>query len=522
MKPEELAEQVEILAKKLSRVENDKLELEKKNKKLEEQVSWLTRQLFGRKTDRVDRNPDQQDLFNEIEYSKKNESPQDVIEVKAHKRKKKRGISIPENATFRHTYLDIAEADKKCAGGHIMTKFGEDETQKFHYIPPHIEVETIHRPKYVCVIKDCISAEGNHPEVKMPPLPPSIIPKSVATASFLAYCLVSKFCDGLPFYRQVYLLARIGFEITRATLCNWMGIAHDAAIPLLNLMKEYLLKSFLIGIDETPVRVLKEDGKEKGSKCFMWVFRGGTQKAPVILFHYDPGRNGDVPIEFLGDYKGYIQTDGLPAYHKIGKREGIILIGCWAHVRRDFSDIIKDSEGVQGVAHEMVAMIRRLYAIEDEVRDCDPEVIKAARQERSVPILNEIKIFLDKSLPTVAPESSLGKALTYMEKQWPKLIRYVDDGRIPIDNNGVENTIRPFVIGRKAWLFSDTADGARASAAFYSLIETAKANGLEPYSYLKYIFEQIPLCQNPDDWAKLLPWNVDREAVKAWKMQPHR
>jgi hypothetical protein len=270
-------------------------------------------------------------------------------------------------------------------------------------------------------------------------------------------------------------------------------------------------------MDETTIQVLKEKNKAASSKSYMWVQRGGPPDKPVILFDYDASRSGGVPVRLLEGYRGYLQCDGYEGYGAIGKREGITLVGCWAHARRKFDEAIK-AQGKKGKtkagrATRGLAYIQKLYRIETQAKELTPEARFALRQEQAVPLLNEMRAWLDKSLPEVPPQSAVGKALSYLHGQWTKLARYVEDGRLDIDNNAAERTIRPFVIGRNNWLFAVTVKGAEASSRLYSLILTAKANGHEPYRYLCHVFKELPAATTVEHVEALLPFNIKPDAL---------
>ena len=282
-------------------------------------------------------------------------------------------------------------------------------------------------------------------------------------------------------------------------------------MTLINLMRDKLLEAPLIHCDETVVQVLKEPGKTPQSQSYMW----GQVAEPepdhkVVLFNYAPSRSGSVPMELLSGFKGYLQTDGYQGYAAIGRQEGVISQGCWAHARRKFDETIKGQKknSKTGKAHTGLAYIQKLYRIERTLVEKTIEEKKSVRQEQSLPILKQLRQWLDKSLPQVPPKTLLGKALHYLHNQWDKLIRYCDEGYLRMDNNLAENAIRPFVVGRKAWLFSNSQKGADASANLYSLIETAKACGVEPYAYLKMVFARLPAAKNSEDIEQLLPWRV--------------
>jgi hypothetical protein len=315
-------------------------------------------------------------------------------------------------------------------------------------------------------------------------MPPQPIPKSIASPALLAHVCTAKYADALPLYRQEDILRRAGIELPRATLANWMLKLGELVVPLINLLRDTVLECGVVQMDETTVQVLKEQNKAASTKSYMWVQRGGPPGKPVILFDYDPSRSGTVPVRLLDGFSGFLQCDGYEGYSAVGKREDIVLVGCWAHARRKFDEAIK-AQGKKGKAKAGrattgLAFIQKLYRIEKLAREVSAQERLRHRQEQAVPLLGEMRAWLDKSLPEVPPQSAVGKALNYLHGQWPKLVRYVEDGQIDIDNNAAERAIRPFVIGRNNWLFSDTVRGAEASARLSSLILTDKANGHEP------------------------------------------
>ncbi len=294
--------------------------------------------------------------------------------------------------------------------------------------------------------------------------------------------------------------------------------------PLINLMREHLLDYDIVHMDETTVQVLKEPGKTAQSTSYIWVQRGGPPEHPLILYDYDPSRSQAVPKRLLEGYRGTLQTDGYEGYNGVCREQEIVQIGCWAHARRKFDEALK-AQGTKGKPKAGKAVmglnfIQRLYRIEKAVQDGSAERRYEVRQQQARPVLDALRDWLEKSLPGVPPSTATGKALGYLHTQWDKLIGYLDDGRLPIDNNRTENAIRPFVLGRKNWLFSDTVHGAKASANLYSLVETAKANGLEPYRYLRQVFERLPQAQTVAEIEALLPGNVNPENLLPAKNQP--
>jgi len=285
--------------------------------------------------------------------------------------------------------------------------------------------------------------------------------------------------------------------------------------PLINLMRDRLLEYDIVQIDETRVQVLKEAGRRAQSKSYLWVQRGGPPGGRVILYDYDPSRSGAVPERLLAGYKGYLQSDGYEAYNAVVAANGLTPLGCMAHARRRFDEALK-AQGKnkrRGKAWHGLALIQRLYLVEKQARKMTPEKRYRVRLEQAQPIFDEMRTWLETTLPQVPPKNATGKALHYLYSQWDKLNRYLDDGRLEIDNNLCENAIRPFVVGRKNWLFSDSVAGVNASANLYSLIETAKAHGAEPYAYLREGFTKLPQANAVEDFEALLPGSINAKHI---------
>ncbi len=353
------------------------------------------------------------------------------------------------------------------------------------------------RPKYIC--KQCKGGTHaeNEKEIHIAPVINQFLPKAIAEPGFVAYSLIAKFCDGLPFYRLSNIFNRYGFEISRGTLCNYAYEAHQKIKYLEEDFTDALLQSPILQIDETPLLVLKVDGEKKTSKSYMFVIRGVQKGKPIIRYLFSPTRSAKFLDAFLSKYKGIVQTDGFSSYDSIlATKSNIIHAGCWVHVRREFMDILK-----QMPTHKeclaVVRLIRDIYTTEREMQGKTFLERTVIREKKIRPIILEIKDWMANVMLTALPTSPFGKALAYMSKQWPKLIQFLDHPDLPPDTNLVENAIRPFVIGRKNWLFSATDDGAKSSAFFYSLIETAKANGKDPYRVLCSLFESIQDGKRP-------------------------
>lgn len=427
-------------------------------------------------------------------------------EVKAHKRRGGRR-SLPSHLPRIEIQHDLPEAEKRCPCGCQKERIGEEVSEQIDIIPAKVQVLKHIRFKYAC--KQCDGA----PETA--PMPPQPIPKSQASPGFLAYIVTSKYADALPLYRQCHILKRSGIDYARNTLCHQVVKAGELLQPLINLMHEQLLEYPVLQMDETTVQVLKEPGRTAQNKSYMWVMRGGPPDQRSILFNYDPGRGQQVATRLLADYRGYLQTDAWHAYDAVHS-DTVAAVGCWAHARRKF----KDAEKALGKGKasprltQAIAFIQKLYAVEKPIKNADTETRLKARQENSLPILTKFKAWLDKQ--NVNPSSKLGEAILYTLKIWSRLTVYCSDGRLEIDNNEVENKIRPFAVGRKNWLFSTSQSGAKSSANLYSIIETAKANGLNEYEYLRWLFTKLPSANSVEDFESLLPWNIEQEKLVNW------
>lgn len=396
---------------------------------------------------------------------------------------------------------DVPEAERTCPCGTPMVEIGQDVSEQLDIVPMQVRVLRHIKKRYGCPKGDQAPVSARAPA--------QVLPKSNASNDLLAMLLVTKYVDGLPLARFEYVLARAGALVPRQTLARWVIGTARALQPIANLMRDVLLGHDVIHMDETPVQVLKEPGRSPTSKSQMWVQRGGPPGKPVILFEYDPSRAQAVPLRLLEGWQGHLMADGLESYGAISFCEGVTRLGCWVHARRRFVDAGKVlPEGKRGRAHEALTLIGKLYAIEKDARALSDAERLALRQSRSHAVIGELRHWLDQVLPTVPPSSVLGNALGYLHRQWPRLIRYLDRGDLPIDNNPAENAIRPFVVGRKAWLFSDTQAGARASALIYSLIETAKANNVEPYLWLRHVLRALPNANTVEHFEALLPWNL--------------
>jgi len=473
---------------------------------LEEQIILFRHRQFGQSSEK---NTQQVELFDESEMEADSCAPEvaEIIAPESGQTSAKKARSgrkpLPQNLPRVRVEHDLPESEKTCDCGCQKSCIGEETSEQLDIIPAVIQVLVHVRKKYAC--KDCESG------VTIANLAPQPIPKSNASPGLLAHIATAKYQDGLPLYRMQTIFKRLNIHLPRNTQANWMIKGAQLLQPLYNLFDDQLLDSGYIHIDETRVQVLKEPDKLAQSLSYMWVRRTGQDDRPIILFDYHSSRSAGVVNELLGDYQGYLQSDDYVGYHKIGKTEGVTHLGCMAHARRKFIEAQKVAPSAKGKVSKAdmgVSLIKGLYQIESGIRESSPEERYKVRQSKSVPQLAKLKKWLEKSLRHTPPKSKTGVALGYLYKNWIKLTVYTEDGRLNIDNNPVENAIRPFVIGRKNWMFSNSQAGAKASAMLYSVIETAKANGQEPYVYLKELFTKLPSCKTVEDIEVLLPWNM--------------
>jgi transposase len=480
---------------------------------LREYIRLLKHHRFGRTSEQS--SDAQVRLFNEAEKTAEVPGDEDDagVVVEAHTRRKHGRQPLPAWIPRVEILHDLPAEEKQCADdGTALERIGEEISEQLEFVPAKLRVLRHVRPKYAC--PTCRTG------IHLAPLPAQPIPKSLASPTLLAHIAVSKYADGLPLYRQEAMFRRMEIDLPRASLANWMVKTGELVQPLVNLLRDELLDSGFVQCDETRYQVLKEPDKPATSQSYLWV-----QHAPergIVLYDYDASRSAEVPKRLLAGFQGYLQSDGYEGYAAFGQEPGVTHVGCWAHARRKFDEAlkaqkssakknrsIKESKALQGLG-----WIQKLYQIERQTKEVPPDERHRIRQERSRPVILKLRAWLTDAIPRVPPQSLTGKALAYLDGQWPKLVRVLDDGRIPLDTNAVENAIRPFVIGRKNWLFADTVRGAEASANLYSVIETAKRSGLEPFAYLRYALDALPRATTLDEVEALLPGRIDRARLQ--------
>jgi transposase len=374
---------------------------------------------------------------------------------------------------------------------------GEEISEKLDIEPARMTVLQYRRKKYAC--RAC---EG---EVQAAPLPAQVIEQGLATPGLLAHVAVHKFCDHMPLARQSKFFARHGIELPRSTLTDWMLGLGEATQPLIERMGELLKTTDILASDDTPLPWQNERAG-KTTTARLWVWRGVLDgKAPLLLYQFTPDRSGEHAAAFLAGWRGYLQADAYSGYDRNFSDGQIVEVGCMAHARRRYFDIAKHAQ-TPGFAHDVVQQIAELYKIEREAkeRNLSPPERQWLRQQRAPPLLAALRERLEEHLPKVPPKGALAEAIGYTLNHWTALTRYLEDGRLEIDNNAVVRAIRPVAQGRGNWLFVASARGGHAAAALYSLIESAKANDHNPYAYLRDVLMRLPVTKAKDIDA-LLP-----------------
>ena len=489
---------------------------------LKERLNKMMRKVFAAKSEALGTN--QKDMFfNEAEAlaaatqgaPAQEEADQDASEVASHKRAK-RGRKPLDPALPRHLVRhELSETERICPhDGSTLAEIGVEASEQLDIIPQQVRVIRHERVQYACPCCDGALRLASKPQ--------QIIPKGLFSEAALAWIATSKFEDGLPLYRQAALMGRFGgSDLSRNTMAASMVRAGEAVQPIINLLRDHLLDSPVVFGDETTVQVLKEPGRAAQAQSYMWAQMtqgSGPQGTgpPIRLFGYSPSRSTDAALKMYAGLRmgAVLMTDGYEVYDKIEKAHQLVHLGCWAHCRRYFNDALqalpKNARGPEQPALQIINLIAQLYAVESRARErkMGAAELLRERQQHSVGVLDRLQALLLAHLHAVVPGSALGKALHYLSAQWPKLSRFVTDGAYPIDNNPCENSIRPFVVGRKNWLFSDTVAGADSSANLYSLLQTCKVNGIDPYRYLRALFVALPLAKTADDHEALLPWRI--------------
>ena len=483
------------------------------NAALEKLVADYKHALFGAKSEKAD--PDTfQLVFEDLETSIEihtaasaaalgHETSTDVTQPK--KRKANRG-NLPTHLTRREVVIEPETTVCECGcQRHVI---GEDVSERLEIIPAQFAVIVTRRPKYAC--REC------EDKVWQAPATASLIPGGMATEATVAHVLVSKYADHLPLYRQAQIYGRQGIDLDRSTLAKWVGRAAHALEPVFDALMANLKTSTKLFMDETTAPV-QDPGAGKVKKGYFWALArddrpwgsdGPTSGPPGVAFTYAPSRSGNVAADILKDFSGILQVDGYAGYNKVLYRRGddVQLAYCWAHARRKLKEIAR-ADTPTPIAYEGIALVGKLYALEKVISGNSPEERLAQRQKLAAPIIDALKVWLVTSRARVSNKTPIGQALAYIAKYWDGLCLFLEDGRIELDNNTVERTIRPIALNRKNALFAGHEAGAKNWAMIASLIETCKLNGINPHSYLTAALNILVNDQKNADLDALMPWN---------------
>jgi transposase len=476
---------------------------------LEEQNAAYRLRQFANKSEKFN-NPNQASLFDEAQLPKHPEKiliAEEEITIASYNRKKTPGRKpLPAELSRVPRIYDLTDAEKICACGCELTHIKDEKSEQLEIIPAQIYVIEHIRKKYAC--KKCSET------IKTAAKPIAPIPRSIAASGLLSHVLVSKFQDHLPLFRQEQILKRIGVDIPRSTLSLWVIKCAELMLPLMKLFHDRILTYDVAFSDETTLQVIKEPNKGVPNKKYIWLFAGGPPEQFVFYYQYHPSRAHSVVETYFADYVGYLHCDGYPGYDALAsKNTEITLVGCLYHARRRFVEVAKLAPNKEGVATHVIKLIAELAHMEEAIKDLPADQKNQNRLDKSKPILETLYSYLKETQPTTPPKSLLGQAVSYTLNQWPKITTYLKDGRLEISNNRSERAIKPFVIGRKGWLFAYSVEGANAAATIYSVIETCKYHHIEAYDYLRYVLQALPLCKTLEEYEALLPYNIDKNLL---------
>ncbi len=517
------------LAKTENLAELSKEELLKLVSQLHESLDKLTvtnnrlnAYLFGSRSERfIGEFQGQSLIFNEAEElieSEEIESQRSSVEDRksdsSNPKPRGKRKPLPEYLPRVENIVDLPDDKKTCSIHDVeLQKFAEERIEKLEVIPAKafVGVDVVYKYKCPCCETKIVEAQ-RHPDP---------IPKSFASPGLLAYIATQKFVDHLPLARQEKIFDRAGIELNRATMARWMIRCEELARPILGLLHDDLLNSPVIQADETTLQVLKEPNKTPESKSYMWCLARSGER-PIIFYRYYDNRSRNAARDILVDYGGTVVADAYKVYESLSSELGFTLAGCWAHARRRFWEAEKfgkkpgEKVGANS-ASIALSYIRKLYAIEADVKGKDSALVLAARQGGSTLILEEFHAWLKEKEALILPKSPTGKAIQYTLREWGKLTEFLRDGRVPMDNNYIESHIKAFAVGRKNFLFAAVQAGAHASAGLYTLVESAKANGIEPFDYLNLIFKELPAAKTQEQLESLLPYN----ALQTYQLRPY-
>jgi transposase len=476
---------------------------------LQHQLRELLRHRFGKKSERfIDPEHPQFSLFDnkenrfEIAESKGQAIPEEDITIARHSRKKhkKSTIELPR----RIEIIPLSENDKQCTCGACKKVIRYETKESIHFVPQVFEILETRREVAAC-------PNGCDGEIVTAPAPLHVLPKAKATEEFLSFLMVSKLDDRQPLYHlEKQLQERYGVDCSRQTMARWQIELTQPTQPLYNLLKETIIDTDVASCDATTLQVLKEPGRPAEKKSYVYCMRGGPPDKSVILYDYNDKLHKQFVKDWFDGFQGYLHVDGDNFFESIS--EHVSLVNCNSHARRKFEPIAQAAKG-KGIAKEALRFFAELYKIEREAKNnkLNPQQRYELRQKKSKPLIQKFKLWLDEVLPSVLPQSNLGKAIQYAINRWQGLIRFLEDGRLEIDNNLTEQEIKPLVIARKNFLFADSVDGAHALCRHMSIIRTAKLHDLDPYHYYVKLLKSLPHCHSLEDYEKLLPWNLKND-----------
>lgn len=503
----EKSNQVQLLEKQINK-------LEKENLILQEKVDFLTRKLYGNKSEQTLSLgiEGQMSIFDEAELEANREAIEpDMKDVESYRRKRFVGQreELLKDIPHEKKLCTLAEEDRFCVTcGDILYSVGEEFVRtEIEFIPAKVRVIDYYRETFEC--RSC--RKKGEPYMEKSPMPTAAMQHSYASASTVSWVIHQKYELAVPLYRQEKEWEALGVNLSRATMSNWIITCYrDWLSPITKLLHEKLLEQSYLHVDETPVQVLNEPGRKNTTDSYMWVYSSIKEsKQPIRIFEYQPGRSGKYPETFLKDFTGFIHTDAYKGYEKVS---GITRCLCWSHLRRYFVDALpKDIKSPEAtIPSQAIAYINKLFEIEKKLEVLSANGRLEQRLEQELPVLEAFWLWAKTTSTGILPKSKLGQAFTYAFNQKDGLMNYLLDGNCALSNNLAENSIRPFTIGRKNWLFSGSPKGAEASAGIYTLIETAKANGLNPNKYIKYILGDIPgstFLEHPEFLEDYMPWD---------------
>ncbi len=468
-------------------------ELRKHIGKQDEQIQHLTRMLFGRRSERL-QGPTLFDACTVPEPAAVPEPPpveeEVVVKKKGHGRRPK-----PKNLPRERVELDLTQAEKACpCCGTERIRIGEDVTSRLDYRPACLFYRDLARPTYIC--RGC-EQKGDNVQAVQQPLPPEPIPKGICAPGLLAHLIVSKYVDHLPLYRLESILGRLGWDVSRSTLCDQVMACAGVLRPVYELMCQRVRQSFALFTDDTPITLLNPH-----RTAYAWVYIGDAPH-PYTVFELTPGHKQEYPEKFLQGYRGYIHADGYAGYNSL-YAAGATHVGCWMHARRYFFEA-KENESMK--AHEALGRIRSLYAVETEIKEkkLTGDAVVAYRRERARPVLDAFVEWLASEVPKALPKSKYGEAIIYASNQWPTLTRYLDDHRLSIDNGPAERAIRPLAIGRRNWLHIAGDAGLGSAAILLSLAASAKHHSVNVWDYFKHLLTELPSRPANATLTDLLP-----------------